>query len=114
MTIKKLNTLKETIVEVNDFNKVCLEQEYENRNIYKDVLIAIEKYKNEINMSIQRLTLKCKELTGVDMCVLYDYMKLDKQDIYNISKLDYLTATRLMDCYYEHFYKSIFLIINTL
>lgn len=114
MTIKKLNTLKETIVKVNDFNKVCLEKEYEERNIYKDVSNAIEEYKNEINMSIQRLTLKCKELTGVDMCVLYDYMKLDKQDIYNISKLDYLTATRLMDCYYKHFYNLLLLIINTL
>ena len=114
MTIKELNNLKEQIELVNEFNKNCLLKEYDKRHDYVNNIIAIEEYKNQVNISIQRLTLKCKELTDVDMEVLYDYMKLDKQDIYNLSKLDYLTSTRLMDCYYNHFYKSLQLIINTL
>lgn len=114
MTIKELNNLKEKIELVNDFNKNCLLKEYDKRHIYENNVIAIEEYKNEINNSIQRLTIKLKELTGVDMKVLYDYMRLDKEDMYNLGKLDYLSATRLADCYYNHFYKSFMLIINTL
>lgn len=114
MTIKELNNLKETISRVNDFNKKCLLKEYERRNVYVNERVSIEEYINEINMSIKRLTLKCYELTDVDMTVLYNYIKLDKQDVYNLSKLDYLSATRIADCYYNHFYNSFLLIINTL
>ena len=113
MTIKELNNLKEQMGIVNEFNKKCLLKEYDKRHNYVNNVIAIEEYKNEINNSIQRLTIKIKELTGVDMEVLYDYMGLDKQDMYNLGKLDYLTATRLVDCYYNHFYKKLMLIINT-
>ena len=108
MTIKELNNLKEQI------NKNSLIKEYDKRNVYVNNVIAIEEYKNEINISIQRLTLKCQELTDVDMGVLYDYMRLDKQDIFNLRKLDYLSAIGIAYCYYNHFYKSILLIINTL
>ena len=114
MTIKELNNLKETIVKVNAFNKVCLEHEYERRNDYQDVLIAIEEYKNEINMSIQRLTLKCEEMTNVNMSEFYNTVKIDNQFMYDLSKLEYLQATRIMDCYYNNFYKVFLLIINTL
>lgn len=114
MTIKELNILKETIVKVNAFNKVCLEHEYKRRNDYEIEKDAIEEYKNEINMSIQRLTLKCKELTGVDMSEFYNAVKIDTQYMYNLSKLDYLSATRIMDCHYNHFYKVFMLILNTL
>ena len=114
MTIKELNILKETIVKVKEFNKVCLEREYERRNDYQDVMRAIEEYRNEINMAIQRLTLKCEELTGVDMYEFLNAVEIDNQYIYDLSKLDYLTATRLMDCYYNHFYKVFCLILNTL
>ena len=114
MTIKELNTLKETIVKVNAFNKVCLEHEYERRHDYENEMIAIEEYKNEINMSIQRLTLKCKELTGIDMKELYNAIKLDDNFMYDLSMLEYLTAVRIMDCYYNNFYKVLILILNTL
>ena len=114
MTIKELNNLKETIVKVNAFNKVCLEHEYERRNDYENESVAIEEYINEIDMSIQRLTLKCKELTGIDMKEFYNAVKIDNQYMYDLSKLDYLSATRLVDCYYNHFYKIFLLILNTL
>ena len=114
MTIKELNILKEQIELVNEFNKNCLLKEYERRHNYENEKVAIEEYENEINMSIQRLILKCEELAGVDMELLYDYIKLDKQDMYNLSKLDYLSATRIADCHYNHFYNTFLLIINTL
>lgn len=114
MTIKELNNLKETIDRVNTLNKVCLEREYERRNDYQDISIAIEEYKNEINMSIQRLTLKCKELTCIDMTEFYRAVKIDNQYMYDLSKLDYLSVTRIMDCYYKNIYEVFMLILNTL
>ena len=71
-------------------------------------------YKNEIDMSIQRLTLKCKELTGIDMEELYKAAKIDDNLMYDLSMLEYLQAVRIMDCYYNHFYKVFVLILNTL
>ena len=114
MTIKELNNLKESINKVKEFNKVVLEYEYERRNEYESEQVAIEEYKNAINMSIQRLTLKCKELTGVDMVELYNAIKFDYNFTYDLSNLEYLTATRIMDCYYNNFYKVFVLILNTL
>ena len=114
MTIIELNILKEAIVKINAFNKVCLEHEYDRRHDYENEMIAIEEYKNEINMSIQRLTLKCDELSGVNMFEFYNAVIMNEQDAYNLSKIDYLTATRLLDCYYNHFYKVFMLILNTL
>ena len=114
MTIKELNILKETLVKVHAFNKICLEHEYERRHNYENEMVAIEEYKNEIDMSIQRLTLKCGEMTNIDMSEFYNAVKIDNQDMYNLSKLDYLSATRLADCYYNHFYKVFRLILNTL
>ena len=114
MTIKELNILKEQIELVNEFNKNCLLKEYDNGRYYKDNSIAIEEYKNEINMSIQRLTLKCKELTCIDMVELYNAIKFDYNFTYDLSNLEYLTATRIMDCYYNNFYKVFVLILNSL
>ena len=114
MTIKELNNLKETIVKVNAFNKICLQQEYERRHIYENERVSIEEYINEIDMSIQRLTLKCKELTGIDMSEFYNTVKINNQDMYDLSKIDYISATRLADCYYNHCYKIFMLILNTL
>ena len=114
MTIKELNNLKETIVKVNAFNKICLEHEYERRHDYENEMIAIEEYKNEINMSIQRLTLKCSEMLGVDMNEFYKAVELNNQDIYTLTKLNYLTLIRLLDNYYNHIYKVFMLILNTL
>lgn len=114
MTIKELNILKEQIESINEFNKKCLVKEYERRNDYQNEMIAIEEYNNEINMSIQRLTFKCHILSGVNMLEYFKAVIMDKQDLYNLSKLDYLTAVRLMDCYYNHFYKVFMLILNTL
>jgi len=114
MTIKELNNLKETLVKVNAFNKICLEHEYERRHDYENEMIAIEEYKNAINMSIQRLILKCEELTGIDMNEFYKVVELNNQDIYSLAKLNYLTAIRLLDNYYNHIYKVFMLIMNTL
>ncbi len=114
MTIKELNILKEQIGLVNEFNINCLLKEYDNRNDYQNNIIAIEEYKNEINSSIQRLTLKCKELTGVDMVELYNAAKIGDNFIYDLSRLEYLPSVRIMDCYYNHFYNIFMLILNTL
>ena len=114
MTIKELNNLKEQIELVNKFNKNCLLKEYERRNDYQNEMIAIEEYKNAINMSIQRLTLQCHEILGVDMGEFYKVVELDNQDIYTLVKLNYLNAIRLLDNYYNHIYKVFMLIMNTL
>ena len=114
MTIKELNILKETLVKVNTFNKICLEHEYERRHDYENEMVAIEEYKNEIDMSIQRLTLKCEELTGVDMSEFYNTVKIDNQFMYDLSKLEYLSVIRIMDCYYKNIYEVFMLILNTL
>ena len=114
MTIKELNILKEQMKSINDFNKNCLLKEYERRNDYSNEIIAIEEYGKTINMSFQRLTLKCHILTGVDMSSYFKAVVIDKEDIYNLTKLEYLTSVRIMDCYYNHFYKVFMLILNTL
>lgn len=114
MTIKELNNLKESMNKVKEFNKVVLEYEYERGNEYESEQVAIEEYKNAINMSIQRLILKCEELTGIDMNEFYKVVELNNQDIYSLAKLNYLTAIRLLDNYYNHIYKVFMLIMNTL
>ena len=114
MTIKELNNLKESMNKMKEFNKVVLEYEYERRNGYESEQVAIEEYKNAINMSIQRLILKCEELTGIDMNEFYKVVELNNQDIYSLAKLNYLTAIRLLDNYYNHIYKVFMLIMNTL
>lgn len=114
MTIKELNNLKESINNINEFNKTCLQHEYERRHDYKNEMTAIEEYGSVVNMSFQSLTLKCQILSGIDMSAYFKAVIMNKQDLYNLSKLDYLTATRLMDCYYNHFYKVFRLILNTL
>ena len=114
MTIKELNILKESMNKVKEFNKVVLEYEYERRNEYESEQVAIEEYKNAINMSIQRLTLQCREMSGVDMEEFYKVVELDNQDIYTLAKLNYLDSIRLLDNYYNHIYKVFMLIMNTL
>ena len=61
MKINELNILKEQIVKVNNFNKICLEHEYEKRNDYIDVNNAKDEYITEINMCIERYILKIEE-----------------------------------------------------
>ena len=112
MTIKELNNLKESINKVREFNKVVLEYEYERRNEYESEQVAIEEYKNAINMSIQRLTLKCKELTGDDMSEFYNIVELNERDLFTIAKLNYSIAISLLDNYYIHIYKVFMLMIN--
>ena len=112
MTIKELNNLKEQIGSLYLFNKSCLLKEYERRNIYQNEIIAIEEYKNEINMSIQRLTSKSNELTGIDMEELYKAIKIVDNFTYDLSKLEYLSAVRIMDCYYNNFLKVFMLILK--
>ena len=114
MTIKELNNLKEQIELINEFNKNCLLKEYGNGRYYKHNVIAIEEYKNEINLSIQRLTLKCKELTGIDMEEFYEAVKIEGNLLYDVQTLEYLPAVRILDCYYNYFYKVFMLILNTL
>ena len=114
MTIKELNNLKEKIELVNQFNKNCLLKEYKRRNGYQDVLIAIEEYKNQINMSIQRLTLQCKELTGINMDEFCNAVELNNRELFTIDKLNYYTTISLLNNYYFHIYKVFMLIINTL
>ena len=114
MTIKELNNLKESMNKVKESNKVVLENEYERRNEYESEQVAIEEYENAINMSIQRLTLKYKELTGIDMSEFYNVVELNYRDMFYIAKLNYSTAISLLDNYYIHIYKVFMLIMNTL
>ena len=114
MTIKELNNLKESMNKMKEFNKVVLEYEYERRNEYESEQIAIEEYKNAINMSIKRLTLQCKELSGIDMSEFYNVVELNNRDLFTIVKLNYSTAISLLDNYYIHIFKVFMLIMNTL
>ena len=107
-----IKELKEMLIKIEAFNKVCLAHEYERRNAYVSINDAKAEYINEINMCIERYLLKIGEYTNIDFSELYKSCIID--DTYELLKLEYLTVTRLCDNYLKNIYNIINLIVNTL